>query len=554
MNLDLKGSAGAAVVAFIALGSVGCGDDTSSSTSGSGGASGSGGSSTATTSVGGGGEGGGGACVPGAVEPCYSGPAGTEGVGICQAGARTCLSDRTGFGACEGETLPATEVCSLAPDEDCDGIAPRCGGNHLWSKTFGGSDGDQGYGVAVDANGDIVLVSEFRYMADFGGGTLLAAGLGRLALSKYDADGNHLFSRAFAGTEEHRPRGVVVDADRNIYIAGYFLASIDCGGGVLTSAGSGDIFVTKLDPDGNQMWSKRFGDAEYQAAEAIALDPSGNVLVTGTVWGSVDFGGGTLTGNPYDLFVLVLDADGNHVMSRRFGDGGQTGYAIAAGADGSIFVAGSNESTIDLGGGPLTATDQLSGFFAKLAPDGSHLWSRAIDSGLSAANGLAADSFGDVYVTGFVSGTPDLGGGPLQASGFDAFLAKYDSGGTLLWASLFGDADAQWGGDLTLDHNEKVTLVGQYAGSLDLGSGSLPAGSGAIGNIFVGKFEPDGSPLWSSGFAPVGSGFSSSTEVATDPNDGSVVVSGYMGGTVDFGGGALVSKGSSDVPLIKLSE
>jgi hypothetical protein len=88
-------------------------------------------STTGTTGTGHGGGGGGGAtggagggspgCTPGEVADCYTGPAGTEGVGACKAGKKTCAPDGAGFGACEGEVLPAPETCLAPGDEDCDG-------------------------------------------------------------------------------------------------------------------------------------------------------------------------------------------------------------------------------------------------------------------------------------------------------------------------------------------------------------------------------------------------------------------------------------------------
>ncbi len=64
-----------------------------------------------------------GTCAPGATEACYTGPAGTQGVGLCRPGMRVCNSSGSGFGSCEGEVVPAAETCATADDEDCDGKA-----------------------------------------------------------------------------------------------------------------------------------------------------------------------------------------------------------------------------------------------------------------------------------------------------------------------------------------------------------------------------------------------------------------------------------------------
>lgn len=61
-------------------------------------------------------------CTPGEVQPCYTGPMGTQNVGACVAGTHTCAADGSGFGACAGERTPTAEACATAVDDDCDGL------------------------------------------------------------------------------------------------------------------------------------------------------------------------------------------------------------------------------------------------------------------------------------------------------------------------------------------------------------------------------------------------------------------------------------------------
>ena len=116
--------------------------------------------------------------------------------------------------------------------------------------------------------------------------------------------GKHLWSKCFGDGSDQYAIAVAVDASRNLIVAGYFEGTLDFGGGVLTSAGANDIFVAKFGSDGAHLWSKRFGDGSDQAASAVAVDASGNVIVTGVFRGTVDFGGGGLTSaGVEDIFV-----------------------------------------------------------------------------------------------------------------------------------------------------------------------------------------------------------------------------------------------------------
>ena len=177
-------------------------------------------------------------------------------------------------------------------------------GNHLWSKRFGGTSFDFGTSVAVDSAGNVLVTGEFNGTADFGGGGLTSAGNTDIFVAKYDAAGNHLWSKRFGGTNYDYGYSVAVDSAGKVLVTGYFSGTADFGGGGLTSAGQFDIFVAKYDAAANHLWSKRFGEAGSDAGNSVAVDSGGNVLVTGSFEDTVDFGGGGLTSAGFaDIFV-----------------------------------------------------------------------------------------------------------------------------------------------------------------------------------------------------------------------------------------------------------
>ena len=110
----------------------------------------------------------------------------------------------------------------------------------------------------------------------------------------------------------------------DVIITGAFSGSANFGGGSLTSAGSTDIFVAAFTGAGAHAWSKRFGDAREQRALGIDIDSDGAAYVTGDIQGTADFGGGVLTSaGGRDHFVTKLDATGAHVFSKRLGGAGE---------------------------------------------------------------------------------------------------------------------------------------------------------------------------------------------------------------------------------------
>jgi hypothetical protein len=198
---------------------------------------------------------------------------------------------------------------------------------------------------------------------------------------------------------------------------------------------------------------------------------------------------------------------------------------------GFIYMTGRFSYTIDFGGGLLTSIGADDIYVAKLDYFGGHLWSeRAGDLVGQQGTAIAVGEFGDVYVAGDFQGTADLGGGPLvSAGGSDIYVAMLDSSGSPLWSKRFGDASDQHVSGVAVD-------------------GPLPSVGG--NDIFVAKLDPSGAALWSqsfgaASFAPGG------RSIASDAS-GSVITAGSFGGTIDFGGGPLVCKGTSNAFLLKL--
>jgi outer membrane protein assembly factor BamB len=111
-------------------------------------------------------------------------------------------------------------------------------------------------------------------------------------LAKLDASGSPLWSKSFGDMENQQGAGMTVDSAGNVLIAGTFASTVNFGGSTLVASGNdNDIFVAKLDANGEHLWSNRFGDSSDQFGASIAVDSAGNVLLTGSFTGSVSFGG-----------------------------------------------------------------------------------------------------------------------------------------------------------------------------------------------------------------------------------------------------------------------
>ncbi len=286
-------------------------------------------------------------------------------------------------------------------------------GNVLWAGNFGGVGDDGGLSIAVDSTGNVYTTGVFRYTADFDPnlGTAYLTSFDDeddFFVSKLDANGNYLWARSFGGDGHDDGVDIAVDGSGNVYTTGFFHATVDFdpGSGVatLTSAGSSDAFISKLDSNGNYVWAEKFSSSNAVAGYGIALDGNGNIYTTGKFKGTTSFGFNYLTATTTDVFVSKLDSNGNNLWARQFaGDIGEDdcGYDITVDSSGNVYTTGTFGYTVDFDPGPGTATLTASGynvFVSKLGSAGNYIWA----SQLIAADGygIATDGSGNVFTTG----------------------------------------------------------------------------------------------------------------------------------------------------------
>ena len=423
---------------------------------------------------------------------------------------------------------------------------------HDWSRGFGGAGNQDGIGVATDAAGNVVIAGSFEGTVNFGGGPLTSAGDWDVYVAKFDAAGNHVWSRRFGDLVTQGPRAMTIDGAGNILITGIFQGSIDFGGGPITSASGYDVFLAKLDTNGNHVWSQGFGDAGDQLGYGVAADGAGNVFLMGDFTGKVDFGSGTLvSAGSYDVFLAAFDSSGNNLWSQGFGDiGSQRTGGVAADAAGDVVITGYFTGSMDFGGGTQTSAGGNDIFVAKFDGAGAHVWSRRYgDASDQEGIAVAVGSNDDILLAGEFVGQTDFGGGALVAVGwYDIYLARLDAKAHHIWSQRFGDVEGQFPAGLAVDSADNVAMTGYFEGTVDFGGGPLVCN--VVSDVFIAQFDPAGGHLWSERFGD--SDYQYGITCAADPA-GSILMTGWFGGTIDFGGGTITSAGGDDIFLARFA-
>ncbi|MDX6559596.1 MAG: hypothetical protein QOF72_2645 [Blastocatellia bacterium] len=286
---------------------------------------------------------------------------------------------------------------------------------------------------------------------------------------------------------------LATDGSGNVYVTGY--GNSAWGSPVRAFSGDDDVFIAKLDSNGNLIWNTFLGGSRSDLATALAVDGSGNIYVVGfstATWGSPirAFSGG------YDAFAAKVDS-GGHLIWHTFlgGPGTNSGFdygrALTIDASGNIYVAGESGAAW---GSPVRAySNDDDAFVARLDANGNLIWNTFLGGfGADAGFGLALDAGGNVYVAG---GSNAGWGSPANAySGYyDAYVAKLDSNGSLGWNTFLGSSAYDFGYGLALDPSGNVYVAGYSTATW--GSPVRTFGGGN-GDAFAAKLDSTGRPTW----------------------------------------------------------
>lgn len=450
-----------------------------------------------------------------------------------------------------------------------------------WAKSIGGPSNDIAYAVAVDLSGNVVTTGWFWTTVDFDPGpgtyTLAAVANQDIYISKLDAAGNFLWAKSIGGVYQDLGKAITTDADGNIYVTGYFYGTDDFnpGPGVysLTSVND-DLFVLKLDAAGNFVWAKQFDGGQFQTiGNSIVVDDSKNVYITGSYDGVVDFNPGPATNTlaavgSNDIFISKLDSLGNYVWAKSMGGVNlDRGESVVVDSLGYVYATGFFANVVDfdpgMGVNTLTATGTSTDIFiTKLDPAGNFVWAKSIgNSGQDHGNGIALDSLGNLYTTGYFENTVDfdsgIGTGILtSAGGQDAFVLKLDTSGNYIWAKGMGGSSTEVSNSIAVDAMGNIYTTGGFYATADFDPSPLTTNtltSAGDKDIFISKLDSAGNFVWVQRMGQTAPDVGNSIALGANA---SIYTGGTFYNTVDFDPGpgttTLTSVGYSEAFIHKM--
>ena len=364
--------------------------------------------------------------------------------------------------------------------------------------------------IAADPAGNSYVTGTFTGTIDLDPSTttafnLTSKGATDVFVAKYGFSGQLLWAKSLGGTGADSVSDIAFDGAGNSYITGTFNGTADFNPdpettGNLTSATGGSAYLWKLGFNGSLVFANMVGGRS--TASSVAVDPSGNAVITGQFFGTADFNSSTAvnnlrTTNPTGAgFVWKNFATGAYAWASAFQTtGGIDLTSVAIDGAGNVVAAGRFNGVTDFD--PSTVTRSINGgtFWTpgvvKLNSAGNYLWasSAAVVSGSVTAinniNGVQIDSQGNVYAAGVFGGALDFDPGPTvgkltSLGGTDAFLWKLNSAGALVWGDRFGNKNDETVADLGMDKAGNTYMIGQFTGTANFDPGTT------VTNLFSG--------------------------------------------------------------------
>ena len=385
-------------------------------------------------------------------------------------------------------------------------------GSYVWAIKAGGTGDDKGFWVKTDALGAVYIGGDFSNTADFdpsaASATLTSNGGLDGFVAKYDTNGVYQWAHSFGDSNLDEINGLTIDNNNNVYIAGGFSGTIDADPGVgfvpISSIGSVDLYIIKLSPAGNYIWSKHIGGPGNNYNTGLKFDGVGSVYLSGNFSATMNFnlpGTFNLTSNGnFDMFIAKYSiTNGNLQWAIRAGStGDETAYALDF-HNNHVYAIGFFENTVDFD--PSASMSKLISagnrdiYVAQYDTNGLYQWAFRV-GGTGADLGLELDvnTIGEVYVTGGFQGTVDFDPGVGIANrssngGDDIFHAKYDALGNYIWAFNTGSSNQDYGYNI-LEDGCDFYVAGYYSGTTDFDPNTAVVNRTHAGNrdIFLAKY------------------------------------------------------------------
>jgi len=378
-------------------------------------------------------------------------------------------------------------------------------GTLIWAVSMGGNGLDQVNNMTVDASGNPTIIGQYQSnVLNAGAFALANQGAEDTFIIHMDpSNGNVVWAKTIGSSGTDRGEEVTTDAQGNLIATTVFQGTVTVGGSPVTAQGGGiNALIIKYDSAGNLLWDLSMGSVAGDTwVYGNGIDANGNIIVSGTFSGSVDFDPNgihhVVNGGTDWPFVAKYTPAGKLIwVNTAIGNLKYNGSVITVDSNNDIYFTGAFSSSMVFGATTVTASGNQDTFIVKYLSDGTLQFAK--DLGGSGASSfpyqIRNDKNNNVYITGYFSGTIDFNPDPTATAPVsyhgqqDFFLAKYDSNGNYQWAFSAGSpaCSSTSGVELSIDNNNDILLAGGFCQTVDFDPSTC-----ATDNVTAQNFQSD---------------------------------------------------------------
>jgi len=460
----------------------------------------------------------------------------------CGNGCVDVQENKTHCGACN-TTCTGGQICAI-------GQCSVCSNCPSWVKALGGLANEKIWQSTVDSKGNIYIIGQFEKSLQVDNTVLHASGASDIFVLKLDKDGALIWATKAGGTAQDVGQTLALDAQDNLFIAGYYSATARFGNNTQTSKGGVDVFVAALDADGKFKWVKSAGGAAADFTTSLDVNNS-FVALTGYFYGTASFGTTTYKskGN-HDSFITLLDKQGAWKSTAVIeGTESIASWKIRLDTQSNIFVSGYYAGTATFGSKNHSAKKEGDIFITKLDKSGTFKWSlSAGGDGFDYGRGFALDNTGAIYLTGYFHGEAAFGTKTIKSKGSaDVFVAKVSVNGQWEWVSGGGGVLFDAAYDLQLGPHGDIYITGEFRGNATFET--LPLLSKGGSDIFLLHVNTKGRFLRA--LQAGGASIDEGSALSIDQNGHFLISGNFFSTPANFGLFRRSARGNSDIFVSK---
>lgn len=393
----------------------------------------------------------------------------------------------------------------------------KYGYSQYWMCNAGGTNVDEANSVTTDNNGNIYTTGYFGVSAQFSTTiNFISAGASDIFITKHTSSGHLLWAVKAGGWGEDRGLAIKSDNLGNVYVTGFFYGTATFETQTINSLGAQDVFLAKYNTNGNLLWVVKAGGTNADISNAVTIDNNGEITITGQFKESATFDTNTITslidpttGNYcINTFIAHYDNDGILLWVKHGAcNKDSRGINISSDNTGNLFIVGQFSDTISFDNTHYNTLNNAI-FIIKFDVNGNEIWFRKIGGSLNnIAYGITTDLNQNILITGEASGTVTFFNNTnyflTNPYNYQAFVAKYDNNGNLVWAVSDGSSSEVSSKAICNDSIGNVYITGvfkcKFSEYADIfGQGTF--NSVGYNDIFVSKFNASGQRLWMRNF------------------------------------------------------